>query len=64
MLSKGYIYVKTPNAERLIEYASRQIQQLLIRVGVVKKPFQWWQLWPRVVDSIRRRRHRKGSMKG
>ncbi|KAL3671632.1 hypothetical protein V7S43_003545 [Phytophthora oleae] len=60
-LMAGYIYVITPNADALVEHAAHCVQQPLIRIGLVRRPFQWWQLWPKFVDSMRRRRQRRAA---
>ncbi|POM70959.1 Serine protease family S54 [Phytophthora palmivora] len=60
-LIAGYIYVVTPNADALVGCASQHIRQLLIRIGLVRRPFQWWQIWPKFVDSMSRRRNRRES---
>ncbi|KAE9012973.1 hypothetical protein PF011_g8671 [Phytophthora fragariae] len=57
-LIAGYVYVMTPNAQGIVDSVARLVQQLLIRAGIMKRPLQWWQLWPRFRDSMRRRKQR------
>ncbi|EGZ15926.1 hypothetical protein PHYSODRAFT_459480, partial [Phytophthora sojae] len=58
-LIAGYVYVVTPNAQGIVDCVAQQVQQLLIRAGIMKRPLQWWQLWPRFRDSMRRRKQRR-----
>ncbi|KAE9301574.1 hypothetical protein PR003_g22488 [Phytophthora rubi] len=57
-LIAGYVYVMTPNAQGIVDSVARLVQQLLIRAGIMRRPLQWWQLWPRFRDSMRRRKQR------
>ncbi|ETI48157.1 hypothetical protein L914_07523 [Phytophthora nicotianae] len=58
-LIAGYLYVVTPNSEELVGCLSQHVYRLLIRVGFIKKPVQWWQIWSKLVDSMRRRKQRR-----
>ncbi|KAL4164966.1 hypothetical protein KRP22_003702 [Phytophthora ramorum] len=55
-LIAGYVYATTPNAQGMIDCAAKQIHLTFIRIGLVKKPLHWWQLWSRFTDSIQRRK--------
>ncbi|KAG6597895.1 serine protease family [Phytophthora cinnamomi] len=57
-LVAGYVYVVTPNAQGVVECVAHHVQKLLIRVGIMKRPLQWWQLGARFMDSMRRRKQR------
>ncbi|KAL7693016.1 hypothetical protein Plhal304r1_c005g0021291 [Plasmopara halstedii] len=57
-LITGYLYIVTPNADALVKYAACRVYQLLVQVRLVKKPYRWWQVWPKFVDSMRRRKLR------
>ncbi|KAI9989572.1 hypothetical protein PInf_019857 [Phytophthora infestans] len=62
-LVAGYIYVVTPNAEALVGCASRHVHRLLIRFGLIKRPFQWYQIWSKFMDSMQRRKKRRAARK-
>ncbi|CAH0518353.1 unnamed protein product [Peronospora belbahrii] len=54
-LIAGYSYIVTPNADALVACASCNIRHFLIRIGLIKRPEQWWRVWPRFRNAVRRR---------
>uniref|UniRef100_M4B4F3 Peptidase S54 rhomboid domain-containing protein n=1 Tax=Hyaloperonospora arabidopsidis (strain Emoy2) TaxID=559515 RepID=M4B4F3_HYAAE len=62
-LTSGYIYIMTPDADALVGSASRMIRNLLIRAGFVKRPLRWWQVWPRFMNTVRRRKQQRTARK-
>ncbi|KAI9915545.1 hypothetical protein PsorP6_008263 [Peronosclerospora sorghi] len=59
----GYIYILIPNADALVSSVSRKIKQSLIRVGLIKRPLQRWQLWSKLIQSIRQNKQQRSARK-
>lgn len=59
----GYLYAVTPNGDALVKFASSHVFQFFARIGLVKRPYKWWQVWPKFVASIRQRKVRRAARK-
>lgn len=58
-LIAGSIYIVTPKADALVRYASKSIERSFIRMGLLERPLQWWQLWAKVVEYVRQKKRRR-----